>query len=60
MTPQQTLQLIKTLSALESWAFSLKSNIPDYLHEQLSDCMDALSDDLLGNHDEAAHGIGAK
>jgi hypothetical protein len=35
MTKEQALQMIKLLSALESWAFSVKSPLPDYLHEDL-------------------------
>ncbi|CAB4131315.1 hypothetical protein UFOVP121_79 [uncultured Caudovirales phage] len=35
MTKEQALQTIKLLSALESWAFSTKTLLPDYLHEDL-------------------------
>lgn len=37
MTKEEALRIIKTLSALESWAFSTKSLLPDYLHDDL--CM---------------------
>ena len=35
MTKQEALNLIKLLSALESWAFSTKTMLPDYLHDDL-------------------------
>jgi hypothetical protein len=35
MTKEEALQAIKLLSALESWGFSLKERMPDYLHEDL-------------------------
>lgn len=35
MTKEQALQMIKLLSALESWSFSAKEHLPDYLHDDL-------------------------
>jgi hypothetical protein len=35
MTKEDAIKLIKLLSALESWAFSTKNLLPDYLHEDL-------------------------
>ena len=35
MTKEDAIKLIKLLSALESWAFSTKTMLPDYLHEDL-------------------------
>jgi hypothetical protein len=35
MTKQDALNLIKLLSALESWAFSTKNMLPDYLLDDL-------------------------
>jgi hypothetical protein len=35
MTKEEALKLIKLLSALESWSFSMKATLPDYLHEDL-------------------------
>jgi hypothetical protein len=35
MTKEEALQAIKLLSALESWAFSTKNPLPDYLHDDL-------------------------
>lgn len=37
MSKQEALVIIKLLSALESWAFSTKNMLPDYLHDDL--CM---------------------
>jgi hypothetical protein len=47
MTKQQYLELIKLLSALESWSFSCKTNLPDYLHDQLANCVAMLSKEIL-------------
>jgi hypothetical protein len=35
MTKEDALKLIKLLSAMESWSFSVKSDLPVYLHEDL-------------------------
>lgn len=35
MTKEDALKLIKLLSALESWSFSTKTDLPDYLHEDM-------------------------
>ena len=35
MTKEEALSLIKLLSSLESWAFSTKTMLPDYLHDDL-------------------------
>jgi hypothetical protein len=35
MTKDEALKIIKLLSALESWAFSTKNMLPDYLHDDL-------------------------
>lgn len=42
MTKEEALAAIKLLSALESWSFSLKSTIPDYLHKDLQRSMEVL------------------
>lgn len=36
MTKPDALNAIMLLSALESWAFSTKTPLPDYLHENLN------------------------
>ena len=35
MSKEEALKLIKLLSAMESWAFSTKNDLPGYLHEDL-------------------------
>jgi hypothetical protein len=47
MTKQEALAAIKLLSALESWAFSNKTLIPDYLHEDLCKSMEVLERIIL-------------
>ena len=42
MTKEDAIKLIKLLSAMESWSFSLKQTIPDYLHEDLQRSMEVL------------------
>jgi hypothetical protein len=42
MTKEEALQAIKLLSALESWAFSTGTMLPDYLHEDLCRSMKVL------------------
>ncbi len=42
MTKEEALRIIKTLSALESWAFSTKNLLPDYLHDDLCDAVKKL------------------
>lgn len=34
MTKEQALDLIKLLSAVESWSFTDKHRMPDYLYEK--------------------------
>jgi hypothetical protein len=47
MTKEEALQTIKLLSALESWAFSTKTLLPDYLHEDLQGAMKVLEKIVL-------------
>jgi hypothetical protein len=47
MTKEEALAAIKLLSALESWSFSLKQTIPDYLHEDLGRAMEVLERIIL-------------
>jgi hypothetical protein len=47
MTPTQALEIIKLLSALESWSFSLKSNLPDYLLEKIAASIEVLEQEVL-------------
>lgn len=47
MTKEEALQAMKLLAALESWSFSLKERIPDYLHEDLCASMEVLERIIL-------------
>jgi hypothetical protein len=47
MTKEHALQGIKLLSALESWAMSQQTSLPDYLHEDLCRSMEVLEQILL-------------
>jgi hypothetical protein len=48
MTREEALAAIKLLSALESWAFSTKSPLPDYLHDDLCTMQQVLQRVVLG------------
>ena len=47
MNKEQMLEVIKLLSALESWGFSNGQKLPDYLHDRLIDSVDVLSVEVL-------------
>jgi hypothetical protein len=47
MTKEEALQTIKLLSALESWTFSLKERMPDYLSDNLHESMEVLEKIVL-------------
>lgn len=47
MTRKEALAAMKLLAALESWAFSNKTLIPDYLHEDLCNMMVVLENIIL-------------
>jgi hypothetical protein len=47
MTKEQMLDIIKLLSALESWGFSLKLPIPDWLHDNIQESIDVLTKEVL-------------
>ena len=47
MTKEQLLELIKLLSALESWSFSAGQRMPDYLFEKIDKAMDELTREVL-------------
>jgi hypothetical protein len=42
MTKEEALQAIKLLSAMESWALSQQTQMPDYLHDDLCRSMRVL------------------
>jgi hypothetical protein len=47
MTKEDAIKLIKLLSALESWSFSTKTDLPDYLHEDLCIAVEKLEKIVL-------------
>lgn len=47
MNKEDALKLIKLLSAMESWAFSTKTSLPDYLHEDLCFAVEKLEKVVL-------------
>lgn len=47
MTRKEILELIKLLSAVESWSFADKHRMPDYLLEQLGAGLEVLEKELL-------------
>ena len=47
MTKTELLELIKLLSALESWSFTSKTEIPKYLHEALCGAVNLLTKEVL-------------
>lgn len=50
MTKQDKIEIMMLLSALESWGFSTKSLFPDYLHERLSNILEKLNEEVVGEH----------
>lgn len=48
MTKEFALDLIKLLSAIESWSFAKDAGIlPDYLHEHLANAVESLTKEVL-------------
>ena len=47
MTRVEALEIIKLLSALESWSFSLKERLPDYLLEKITASIEVLEKEVL-------------
>ena len=47
MTKEEALKAMMLLSALESWAFSTKTLLPDYMHEDMQLMLDVLSKIVL-------------
>ena len=47
MSTQELLQLMRLLSALESWAFSTKTALPDYLHGELGTLLGRIEEEIL-------------
>ena len=47
MTKEQILEVIKLLSALESWSFADKHTMPDYLYDKIEASLNVLEKELL-------------
>lgn len=47
MTKPDLIELIKLLSALESWSFSDKHRLPDYLLEKLDSTIELVTNEVL-------------
>lgn len=48
MTKSECLELLKLLSALESWSFaSQQERMPDYLSDRLTDAIEVLTKEVL-------------
>ncbi len=47
MDKEFALDLLKLLSALESWSFSVKAPFPDYLADGLSSSIETLTKEVL-------------
>ena len=44
---EQALQIIKLLSAVESWSYADKRQMPDYLYERIDEAMTLLEQEVL-------------
>jgi hypothetical protein len=47
MTKEQILQLIKLLSAVESWSFAHSHQMPEYLYDRIDEAMKLLEQEVL-------------
>ena len=47
MTKEQILQIIKLLSAVESWSYADKRQMPEYLYERIDEAMKLLEQEVL-------------
>lgn len=47
MTKQEYLDLLKLLSAVESWSFASRTLMPDYLYEKIADGVAMLEREIL-------------
>lgn len=47
MSTQELLALMRLLSALESWSFSAKTPLPDYLHDSIDESVKVIEREVL-------------
>jgi hypothetical protein len=52
MTTPELLQLMRLLSALESWSFAEGKTLPDYLHDQLVTGIEVIEREILKGTNE--------
>ena len=48
MTKADCLDIVRLLSALESWGFATNNRLPDYLHDDLCAMVAKLCAEILG------------
>lgn len=61
MNKKEMLDLLRLLSALESWALSRKDGpLPEYLHDQISSSVEVLENGILGEKPEPPNGWSAE
>lgn len=53
MTKKDHLNLIMLLSALESWAYAEGKRMPDYLSNDVSEALEKLCKEVLGDGEKA-------
>jgi hypothetical protein len=53
MSKREMLEVVKLLSALESWSFSAAKPMPDYLFDRMDNLIVELSEQLLNSCDGA-------
>lgn len=56
MSKEDALKAMMLLSALESWAFSTKNPLPEYLHEDLFRAQETLAKIILDEPNAPNHG----
>lgn len=49
MTKADCLDIVRLLSALESWGFATNNRLPDYLHDDLCSTVKRLCAEILGD-----------
>ena len=49
MTKEQALEIIKLLSAVESWSFAEKHRMPNYLYEKIDVAQEILAKEILND-----------
>lgn len=53
MSKEKALDMLVLLSAIESWSFSAKIMLPDYLHENLQSTVESLRNIILEDEKDA-------